>query len=195
MDFIYFNFYRILIAKLVLLLILNYSCSAQDSDSSNVDHTRNLNAAYIEISGNAPYFSLNYERNILQLKKSVTIFHTGLGIAFGKYDDGTLLIPSIPIEFSQLFFNKNHHLELGIGFTSFLSTIPFFDGEAKNVATDISGKYHLYYLIIPEIGYRFQKENGILIKFGFNPIIYNSSISKNKNDFFLGAGLSLGKRF
>ncbi len=176
---------------LSLLLFAFIQSHAQQNDSL-IRQTKN--AFYIEIGGNSPFISANYERKVFG-NNSCSI-HSRFGVGFYGHDfkQGFLFIPSIPIEISSSFGSSKHHVEIGVGATPFLSKVTLFRVVYNYDENLDSLDYTLYCLLIARIGYRLETEKGWIYRIGFTPIIYNSSY-KSAFDFQYGFGFSVGKFF
>jgi hypothetical protein len=122
------------------------------------------NTIFLELGGNSPFYSLNYDRIVLEKPKLKLAARIG-----AMYVDNTNNFLSsiknhnysLPLELSFLKGRNNHNLEIGIGAT------PYFREYVEETRND-------EFFIAPfgRIGYRYQKENGgVFFKAGFTPII------------------------
>ncbi|WP_332912602.1 hypothetical protein [Algoriphagus boritolerans] len=110
-----------------------------------------------------------------------------------KFDSKTIWLPSIPIEVSALFGKSNHHLELGMGITSYLTRSLAFNSETFENIDKV-----VFDAAIPvRIGYRFQKpEGGFFFRVGYTPVINFPTGGKGGWGFDpYWAGISFGKSF
>lgn len=102
-------------------------------------------------------------------------------------------LPVIPLEFSAFWGKSNHHLEIGIGITSYLERSLDIDLDTYEISDKV-----VFSAIIPlRFGYRFQKpEGGFFFRVGYTPII-NFPTRGGKEWYFEPrfAGLSIGKSF
>jgi hypothetical protein len=175
------------------IFIFNGICQQSDSVKTQTDQTLRKNAIYLEIIGNAPRMSLNYERNLFH-KNNISIFgRMGFGFDIVNLNTGNLFVPSIPIEISYSIGKRKHYFEVGIGSTPFISKMEMWS-SVYFAGLDIDSiDYKLYILITPRIGYRYESNNGWLIRVAYTPILYNSSSVYNK--YQTNFGISFGKLF
>jgi hypothetical protein len=176
---------KIMINKILLtglLLCLQQTLSFSQNDST---HVFKNNAVYIETVGSvATYFSLNYERKVIENKN-----------AFFTARAGIYLLPDIAM--SALLMNyvlgkKNHHLEVGGGIR--LATIKEYHRDKPKWVWDkdeLAGTANFMY--------RYQKPNGgLLIRAGWTPVIYRYITNESelfKEFSFLLIGISVGYTF
>ncbi len=110
-----------------------------------------------------------------------------------KIDSKTIWLPAVPLEVSALYGKSNHHLELGMGVTSYLTRSLAFDSETLENIDKV-----VFDAALPlRIGYRFQKpEGGFLFRLGYTPII-NFPNGGGGGWVFdpYWAGISFGKSF
>ena len=139
------------------------------------------NTAQLELFGHGGFYSVNYERFIInnsKLKTSVLI-----GTAY--YPENTGIINLwLPVSINQLLSFNSSHIEFGIGHIFALDIIELEqDGSSTtDLETFISGR----------IGYRFQQTNSrILIRGAYMPILDYTS----DNLIFSWAALSFGYAF
>ena len=105
----------------------------------------------------------------------------------------TKWLPVIPLEFSALWGKSNHHLEAGVGFTSFLDQGVELDLDAYEASTKIA-----FGAILPfRLGYRYQKPGGgFFYRVAYTPFFDLPFSEKKRISFQLyHAGLSIGKSF
>jgi hypothetical protein len=164
----------------LLLILFCFSANAQltaGKDSASNLHknlfdtgTIRRNTIFIELGGDAPLYSINYDR-IIRLKKSPLDISISIGI--GSAGPGTE--EYIPMEFNLLTAKKENHFEIGFGFS------PSFTHSSDN-------------LIFGRIGFRHQpKKYGAFFRADFTPVYqYNYS---SKFCINLWAGLSTGASF
>jgi len=122
------------------------------------------NSVYLEAFGQGMYNSLSFDRLYHTDKKIKTSFSAGLT---------SLLIPELfvlaaPVSYNLLFGEKNHHLELGLGFTimsfesrtieAHASYIGYNNTPMEDPYTGYSYDFYTYFT--PKVGYRFQKPGG-----------------------------------
>lgn len=152
------------------------------------------NALYLELYGNAPMASVNYERRLLRKDKTSLFVRAGIGVDVIEFKDGNLFIPSIPLETTIAFGKYKHFAEFGIGLTPFLSKFPTWSNYHYYYDADLdSFDYNLCLTGVARIGYRFESNRNWLLRIAFTPILYNSS-DENDN-YSTNFGLSVGKLF
>lgn len=132
---------------LVFLLFLVFSAVLNAQDDK-----RAANNIYVELLGNGYFYSLNYERMVLNS------LACRVGVMYNLSNDNTNGGTVIPIMVNFLPFNGKHHLEIGGGVTRFSGRLNWDEGAA--------------YLPTAAIGYRYQPpEGGFLFKLTFTPIL------------------------
>lgn len=115
------------------------------------------NSIYLELVGNGALSSLNYERNLVEGSKIALLGRIGAtGLPASVWNDGTTGgFIGIPIMANAIFFEGQHHLEIGAGP---IASIGFGD-----YSTGI-------FALTGTVAYRLQKAGGFLFKVGFTPI-------------------------
>ena len=122
------------------------------------------NTVYFEAFGQGLYDAFSFDRMYRVDKKVKSSFSAGLTII----PSGELLVLATPISYNYIFGSKNHHLELGLGFT------PMYLRQGKIQASEYyndaqgnlqirdykSSRTDVYTYFTPKIGYRFQKAEG-----------------------------------
>jgi hypothetical protein len=159
---------------LILVFAISNHCFSQH-DINNLFSKRN--ALYIEVGGNAGYYSLNYDIIFFQKGNFKLDWRNGFSLL------PIINLPIfIPLEINTLFGKSKHHFECGLGYTPVL-----FLGETNEKYSDI---------ILFRVGYRYQKPNGgLLLRIGFTPGISNVDINSDKYSFGPWFGISIGKSF
>jgi hypothetical protein len=155
---------------------------------------------YLEIGGNAGFYSVNYERKVYQKGNLRLVTRLGLGVlpqdAFQHY------LPIIPVESSALWGKSRHQLEAGIGLTASINTYRKGDYDyiknSKNNTYYIGNDYKIHsrtnlgYAALLRVGYRYQcRENGLFIRVGFTPSFYRKPVW----GLVPCGGVSIGKSF
>lgn len=166
------------------LLSFCFSTFGQNDENMIVSYKFKFkNSVEAELFGHGLFYSVNYERLIINGEKFKTLGQ--IGVAY--YPKSTGLIPIwMPIMINQLFSIKKHHIEIGIGQIIYNDELP--DGKDDY---ELFGGF--------KIGYRFQNPNGrLLLKIAFTPIIGYwdklERISRNIEFHPLG-GLTFGYSF
>lgn len=120
------------------------------------------NTLFIEVGGNSPLYSFNYDRILI---KRITWKLAGrIGVMYfndnrGLIENSENHISSIPLELSFLQGKSNHNLEIGVGITPLAKE---YSDEAKKGFFKVA--------TFGRIGYRYQKSNGgLFFKAGFTP--------------------------
>jgi hypothetical protein len=161
--------------KLTILLWLLTSGLAfsQEQDQKPI-----RNAVYLELGGNATFYSLNYDRNILIQDRH----HLGarLGVS---YFGGDSSMTSLPLSFNYLYGPKRDFLEVGFG-----PTFAFFSPQNLRVAA-----------FFGTLGYRHQDftKAAWLWRITFNPFIAEYSSDKGYLNWVWMpfGGISIGYSF
>jgi len=84
------------------------------------DH-KGKNSLFIELFGNAPTVSLNFERNIFVYNYVSIYGRSGVGIKVIDFSKNDLVVPSLPKEITAPIGRKKHKVEFGVGITPFYS--------------------------------------------------------------------------
>lgn len=115
------------------------------------------NSVYLEVFGNGGFYSLNYERLIINfagVRAGFSYIYLG---DIGQYI-------SFPLMINGLLGSKHHKLEIGAGVT------------IMNEASPSSFKsWDTQYFKTASIGYRFQKRN-VVYKISFTPLFNNKEL-------------------
>jgi len=122
------------------------------------------NSIYFEAFGQGLYNSFSFDRLYHVDKKIKTSISVGLTII----PHPELFVLGAPVSYNFLFGQKNHHLELGIGFTAMYlrkGRISASEGYVDNNGTLQTNNFvghsnDFYSFFTPKIGYRFQKPTG-----------------------------------
>lgn len=184
-----FSSKSVLIGFFLVFLTLSQSIFAQTEPETFTAK----NAIYLEVGGSSGRYAVNYNKIFHQKGKLKLNASAGFSMWPKKFDSKTIWLPTIPLEISALFGNSNHHLELGTGFTSFLTRSLFFDSETFENTDKV-----VFDAAIPiRIGYRFQKpEGGFFFRVGYTPIINFPISGRGQWNFDpYWAGISFGKSF
>ncbi len=129
----------------VMLCCMNIQVQGQPRKFARPFESRNT--IYLGIDAYGAYPSINYDR--IFFDRGRVKYSFGLGFAlwqtpkYGEVDWAT----HVPVQLNAIFGSKNHHPEIGIGFTyRYMNTTP----ESKY-------EKHLFPL---RVGYRYQKPDG-----------------------------------
>jgi hypothetical protein len=137
------------------------------------------NSLQLELLGHGAFYSLNYERSIVNLAHTKTSIQ--LGAAYAPRSDYFSLY--FPICSNQLISFNRHHIELGLGFLFSFHKDPY----SKNIR---DYGYDPFYTF--KIGYRYQKPSGRMqYKILFTPVLE----ADHRHEFTPWGALSVGYCF
>lgn len=176
---------------LVLIFVLTISFVSRTQTEPGTFTAKN--SVYLELAGNAGRYAFNYGRIIHQKGKLKLNASAGFSMWPKKFDSKTIWLPTVPIEVSAFYGKSNHHLELGMGVTSYLTRSLAFDSETFENIDKV-----VFDAVIPvRIGYRFQKpEGGFFFRLGYTPVINLPTGGRGESSFDpYWAGISFGKSF
>ncbi|MDR3235114.1 MAG: hypothetical protein LBT48_00090 [Prevotellaceae bacterium] len=169
-----------------LLLAACGNIQAQQVRTYYVQERYPRSAVYMEILGNSPIYSFNYDFRFSTEKGSGWGAHIGAGLLLLTEDDVSLM--NFPFGLNYLAGRNGKYLELGVGLT-FLSSSDFFDDD------DV----HHNPLGTLIIAYRYQPVGGgVFFRIGITPLV---DLSADRDMFFgflvwpFWAGLSIGYAF
>ncbi len=174
---------------LVFALAISFGATAQtEAEKFTAKHS-----VYLEVGGNAFRYAFNYGRIIHQKGKLKLNASAGFSMLHHRLNSKTTWLPLVPVEISAFYGKSNHHLELGMGVTSYLTRILAFDSETFETIDKV-----VFDAAIPlRIGYRFQKpEGGFFFRVGYTPVINFPTGGRGGWGFDpYWAGISFGKSF
>lgn len=178
------------IGALVFMLAISYNISAQTEPETFTAKK----AVYLEVGGSSGIYAINYSKIFHQKGKLKLNASAGFSMWRNQLNDfKTIWLPVIPLEVTALYGKSNHHLELGFGFTSYLSRTLDINSETFEFSDKV-----VFGAFIPlRVGYRYQKpEGGFFFRVGYTPII-NVPVRAGKSWSFdpYWAGVSFGKSF
>jgi hypothetical protein len=118
------------------------------------------NTFFLELGGNAWFYSLNYDRILLDRDKWKLSGRVGaMYVPSFRAVDRHMV--GVPLEISYLRGRDRHFLEMGLGVTATYDTYPLSDTRIRELAV----------MGVARIGYRYQKpEGGFFFKTGFTPM-------------------------
>lgn len=155
------------------------------------------NAIYLEVGGSSGRYAVNFSKIFYQKEKLKLNVSAGFSMWRSSITtrdfSSTKWLPVVPLEFSALWGKANHHLEMGVGFTSFLDMGLDMDPNTYELSEKVA-----YGAIIPlRVGYRYQKpEGGFFFRIGYTPIIdFPPRTGGNWSFNPYHAGVSFGKSF
>ncbi len=180
----------ILIGFVLVLLTLPFQALAQKA----AETFSARNAVSVEFGGSSGRYAINYSKIFHQKGKLKLNASAGFSMWRNeKLDSRTSWLPVIPLELSAFYGKSNHHLEIGLGITSLLST----SFELVSGTFEFRDKV-VYDAFIPlRVGYRYQKpEGGFFFRVGYTPIIdFPPRTGGNWSFNPYHAGVSFGKSF
>lgn len=127
--------------------------------TQELEESKKLKSVFVEAGGKG-YGSLNFEYGITQkhnISAAVTILDYTWFDPNAEDSIRSATLPTPSISYSFLIGKTNHFFELGAG----ISILPYFREEFDR--NDSAFSFH------GAIGYRFQKDNGILLRAGLYP--------------------------
>jgi len=183
----------ILPSALILILALPSETFAQ----KEIQSFTAKNALYVEFGGSSGRYAVNYSRIVHQKGKLKVNVSGGFSLFRSSITmrdfSSTKWLPVIPLEFSALLGRSNHHLEAGVGFTSFLDQGVELDLDTYETTTKVA-----FGAVIPfRLGYRYQKPGGgFFYRVAYTPF-FDLPFSEKQSISFQPyyAGLSIGKSF
>jgi hypothetical protein len=118
------------------------------------------NTFFLELGGNAMYYSLNYDRILLSRDKWKLSGRVG-AMYQPLFQVSNRQMVGVPLEISYLRGRNKHFLEIGLGVTATYDTYPLSDMRIRDLAM----------MGVARVGYRHQKpEGGLFYKVGFTPM-------------------------
>ena len=174
---------KLFVICITCLTSLAYGQEAINDKSS--EKFRFKNSIQIDVFGHGCFYSINFERILLNSNK----FKTSGQIGVSYYPETSGVIPLwIPISVNELISFNSHHIEFGLGQVIINDRLP-----------DGTNDYKLFGSF--KIGYRFQKpDSKYLMKIAFTPIIdywdkFDSNFNGPKVEFIPWGGLTFGYNF
>ncbi|REG94539.1 hypothetical protein [Algoriphagus antarcticus] len=181
-------------SSLLLVLIFAIAISFGARAQTETETFTAKNAVYLEVGGSSGRYAVNYSKIFHQKGKLKLNASAGFSMWRNeKLDSKTSWLPVIPLEVTALYGKSNHHLEMGFGFTSFLSTSLKLVSETFEFRDKV-----VFGAFIPlRVGYRYQKpEGGFFFRVGYTPIIdFPPRTGGNWSFNPYWAGVSFGKSF
>jgi hypothetical protein len=179
---------NILLCTVIILCVFISPLQAQAPDSlSHILHNRK-NGVMVGFLGNAPLFSLNFHRQLLQFKNQQGQYTGFMEVAVGIglepdiafFGGTTKWYPTLPHSLTFNFGKNKHYLEIGYG------------GMLENKRLISYNNY----LITPIIGWRYKASKGFMFRFHFSPWLHTTNEGiDNVTKMIPMGGISLGKNF
>lgn len=163
-----------------MMIMLHQQVAGQENKFAR-ETFRYRNSLQLEAFGPGAYYSLNYERNLINLPRMKTSFQIG----GAYYPPATGVITLLfPVRLNQLYSFGRHHLESGIG-------VIFTFSDTDNGATPLRD-YDFETFLTASLGYRYQKPDGRwLLKVLFTPVLEY----ENRRELTPTGSLTLGFNF
>ncbi|WP_373398403.1 hypothetical protein V8V91_01200 [Algoriphagus halophilus] len=179
---------------LVIFCALFFFISIESKSQTEPEKFTAKNAIYLEVGGSSGRYAVNYSKIFHQIGKLSLNASAGFSIWRNQLNDfKTIWLPVIPLEATALYGKSNHHLEMGLGITSFLDRTLTIDSDTFEFNDKV-----VFGAYIPlRVGYRYQKpEGGFFFRVGYTPIIdFPPRTGGNWSFNPYHAGLSFGKSF
>jgi hypothetical protein len=173
-----------ILAVFTFILFVNTS-SAQDTIKEW--YYPHPNSIQLDIGSYGLFYSMHYERIILNMKNLTTSGRLGISIMNSVI--GTNLF-YLPIEVNELYSFKNHHIEIGLGF--------IIENE---VSLNGNMEWTLIDRLTGRIGYRYQRFGGkVIFRIGYTPFLFSYANSGENfltapKEYFNSFGASIGYSF
>jgi len=164
---------------IILVSSIHFTFS-QESKMSNMSFN-NCNSIQIELFGHGLFYSLNYERIVINGER----FKTSAQLGFSYYPPSTGVRDIwIPFLLNEIMSFKNHHIELGMGYIFINEAVRTVDNEVESRFWDG--------ILTGRIGYRYQKPGGrLMLRVAFTPLLEYSE----PKEFHPSGGLAIGYSF
>lgn len=147
---------------ILFIIMLIFSIVSINGQCQEDNKFQFKNSFHFEIGGSGRYYSLNYERNIINKNLLKTSGQFGIRYFPGAWSD-----ISLPIGINEQFSFNIHHIELGIGM---VATREMIRDPLEKYA--IIGRFWSCALT-GRLGYRYQKPDGKYIwRIGFTPFLF-----------------------
>jgi hypothetical protein len=167
---------KILISLLCIVAFHPVFC--QDNSSSRF---QNQNSFQLDLGGHGLFYSVNYERILLNGNKFKTA--SQLGISYYPAATGIRDI-WMPLGVNEILSFGKHHIEAGLGYIVIR--------EATRNLEDNPDDWFWSGLMSGRIGYRYQKSGGrLILRASFTPMIEHGTA----HEFHPSGGISIGYSF
>ncbi len=182
---------------IIAYLILSATLVAAAKDSL----PKSKHSIFIEIGGNAPIYSFNYEFQLVELKNSTIV--QSIGFEIPRFDSPRnyfvngqtinqrrLSLAFFPLRCSWVSHKSGKsHFELGLGATYYTASLPTNSVDMlKEIKLDSRGQG---IFLIPNLGYRYTPKSGLLIRVSITPY-FSRTVNPNIQ---LYGGVSFGYHF
>ncbi len=184
---------------IIAILIFGSTIQGLDSQEIGNEGTQSVfqkNTVYLEVLGNAPLYSINFDRILSKQNKRATAGRVGLMV----YPASDYFLLSFPLEMNILFGQGKGYFELGSGFTPFYHRwLSRSFTNANGNIVDFSSRDAWFGGVSLRVGYRRQKpEGGFFYRLGFTPMLFFSvdeNVEVEENGILPWGGLSIGYTF
>jgi hypothetical protein len=178
---------------LIFVLVFALFISPRATAQTEAEKFTATHSVHLELGGNVGRYAFNYERLIYQ-KRAFKVLGS---VGFALWSDPNLIkgntrwYPAIPLELSTLLGRRNHHLEFGLGITSYLlRTVNFSTVSGKFVQSE--GPAFIRTVVPLRVGYRYQKpDGGFFFRVGYTPF-FGVPDRRKENWYFTRFYASLG---
>lgn len=162
---------------LTIILALSLSAYSQEIDSQPF---KRKNSIQVDLGGHGLFYSLNYERILLNGER----FKTAIQAGISYYPPGTGIRDVwMPLGVNELVSFGNHHLEAGLGYMPIREAIRT-EGQAD--------EWFWSHMMTGRVGYRFQKPEGRwIVRAAFTPVLEIDQLGHGDEFHPLG-GISVG---
>ena len=178
----------LIITTSIILLSINSIFAQRKAYRHNPNKIKRVNSLFLEGGGNGVYGSVNFDR-VINYNKFALSLRAGVGVYPSENVEDNALYPILPLEINTLWGRKNHYIEGGIG----MSTMFLHPVRSEE-------SFEFLFLGFARIGYRLQKDNGLFLRIGFTPVLFDASINQPNSEnrgfkFIPWAGISIGESF
>ena len=168
---------------LTVFIILLLAFIAYSQEHTNHPF-QNKNSFQVDLGGHGLFYSLNYERILLNGGKFKTASQVGISYYPPKAGMRDIWIP---IGINELFSFGNHHLETGIGYMPIIEASRDLELQVR--------EWFWSNLMTGRIGYRYQKPGGrLILRAAFTPVLEVDPLVHGGEFHPLG-GISVGYSF
>lgn len=177
-----------LFTTLLIALLGTMAANAQAVSTTHSRPLERLNSVQLELGGHGLFYSLNYERIILNRER----FKGTASLGVGYYPPSNGIIPLwMPLSFGGILSFGKHHAEIGIGHV-FIAESGTLGTPVGTFNSDQSASRTQFGFLSARAGYRFQKPGGrYLLRASFTPFVdYQSGM-----EMYPSGGLSVGYVF
>lgn len=164
-----------------VFLLIAFSAHCQNN---TIHPFQNKNSIQLELGGPAVFYSLNYERILLNSGRLKTAAQVGISYYPPKMGMRDIWIP---IGINEIISFGNHHLEAGIGYMPIREALREPDLQVRD--------WFWSHIMTGRIGYRYQKPGGhFILRAAFTPVLEIDILGHGDKFHPLG-GVSVGYSF